>query len=130
MEQYKMNRDSIEHTPPHNRHSLNENIENEPVSPLINSSKKLRDGPANSQSHKRGPTTPLTPMNKQHNVIRRRIEEEPDRIQDILSFGKDQNIDIIDLNYRNWVLNENLQKHLETIKFMELERKFMLEEQS
>ncbi|CUM45237.1 uncharacterized protein AC631_02535 [Debaryomyces fabryi] len=122
-----MNQENITRTPPRNDYREHEEIENETVS-AINLSKIVKDGLSNTQSQKRGPTTPLTPRNKQHNVIRRKMEEEPGRIRDILSFGKDQSIDIIDLNYRNWVLNENLKKHQDIVKFMELERKFLLEE--
>lgn len=120
-----MSQENITHTPSRNSHREHENTENETLSPL--NSTKIRDGFSNTQSQKRGPTTPLTPMNKQHNVIRRKMEEEPGRIQDILSFGKDQSIDIIDLNYRNWVLNENLKKHQDIVEFMKLERRFLLE---
>lgn len=121
-----MSQENITQTPSRNKYREHENTENETVSPL-NSTNKINDGFSNTQSQKRGPTTPLTPMNKQHNVIRRKMEEEPGRIRDILSFGKDQSMDIIDLNYRNWVLNENLKKHQDIVKFMELERKFLLE---
>ena len=122
-----MSQENIAHTPSRDSNRGYENTENgETLSPL-NSTKKIKDGFSSAPSQKRGPTTPLTPMNKQHNVIRRKMEEEPGHIRDILSFGKDQSKDIIDLNYRNWVLNENLKKHQDIVKFMELERKFLLE---
>mmetsp|Transcript_8375 Transcript_8375/g.10433 ORF Transcript_8375/g.10433 Transcript_8375/m.10433 type:complete len:124 (+) Transcript_8375:77-448(+) len=123
-----MNQEDITRTPPLNNCSGREEIENGTVSPM-HLSKKVKDGLSNTQAQKRGPTTPLTPRNKQHNIIRRKMEEEPGRIRDILSFGKNQSIDIIDLNYRNWILKENLKKHQDIVKFMELERKFLLEEQ-
>ena len=122
-----MSQENITHTPQRNNHGGHENTEKDETLSPLNSTKKIRDGFSNTQSQKRGPTTPLTPMNKQHNVIRRKMEEEPGRIRDILSFGKDQSKDIIDLNYRNWVLNENLKKHQDIVKFMELERRFLLE---
>lgn len=118
-----MSQDRTSRTPPPTGHGIHDDLENVPVSPRLSSPKRFRE---DRKPQKRGPSTPLTTMNKQNNVIRRRIEESTRR-KEVLSFGREQNTDIIDLNYRNWVLNQDLKKHQEIIQFMELERKFTLE---
>lgn len=121
---------SMTTTPKRPSSESREDIENDLVSSLLHSPNKYKDGHLPiSQAQKRGATTPLTPMNKQQNVIRRKLEEEPERRPRMLSFDKGENKDILILNYRNWELNEKLKKHQDIIKFMEVERKFMLEEQ-
>jgi hypothetical protein len=73
---------------------------------------------------KRGPSTPLTPSVKQMNITRRKFEDKGNLQPQQLDFGGE---DLLDLKYQNWILGRESTYKSDTIQFLELERKFTMQ---
>ncbi|KAK6459138.1 uncharacterized protein RJT20DRAFT_4719 [Scheffersomyces xylosifermentans] len=89
-----------------------------------NSTKEINNHESENEHRKRGPSTPLTPSIREHTIVRRKLEQPPRRHQ-YLQFAT---LEILEANYQNWLLKAQLKENEETIKFLELESKFSLEE--
>lgn len=74
------------------------------------------------QAQKRGPSTPLTPLNQKHSIIRRKMKPIGRRLE-FLTFQADNKEEVIDLHCKNWILEQSISRQQEIIMFLELERK-------
>lgn len=74
-------------------------------------------------NNKRGPSTPLA-ASKTNN--RRKLVQNKNDIN-IMKFNDIDKIDYIEMCYQNWLMKQNLERNQELLKFLELERKFNME---
>lgn len=68
--------------------------------------------------HKRAPSTPLTPSTAQQNITRRKLAPQPSRY---LEF---ESPTVLECQYQNWLLGQQLTYNQDLVAFMEMERKF------
>lgn len=77
-----------------------------------------------ASKQKRGPSTPLTPSVKQMNITRRKFEDKGNLQPLQLDFGGE---DLLDIRYQNWLLERESAYKSDIIQFLELERKFTMQ---
>lgn len=83
--------------------------------------------PNRTQANKREATTPLSSISKKFSVNRHKSGANADRIE-YIEFSQQGQGEILDLHWKNWLLQQALEKKEQLLAFLEMERKVQLEE--
>lgn len=93
----------------------------------VKSSSIEQESPNRTQANKREATTPLSSISKKFSANRHKTGTNADRIE-YIEFAQQGQREIFDLHWKNWLLQQALEKKEQLLAFLEMERKVQLEE--